>query len=101
MIINLNDEKMVKRFWKYVDKKDNVDECWEWIGNRTVKKRGSYGVMWVKTGFKKRKSVKAHRISLELFLGRDLNPGMMVLHSCDNPPCVNPHHLREGNDKDN
>lgn len=24
-----------------------------------------------------------------------------VLHSCDYPPCVNPRHLREGDDSDN
>jgi len=26
---------------------------------------------------------------------------MMVLHSCDNPPCVNPGHLRIGTSTDN
>lgn len=26
---------------------------------------------------------------------------MQALHSCDNPPCVNPHHLRWGTNREN
>ncbi len=27
--------------------------------------------------------------------------GKLVMHSCDTPPCVNPHHLFPGTDKEN
>lgn len=49
------------------------------------------------------KMYKAHRYSLEY--ARNLKPkdthGKVVMHSCDNPACVNPDHLSMGSIKDN
>lgn len=42
----------------------------------------------------------AHRVSL-LICGFSIPKGKIVLHSCDNPPCVNPVHLSIGNYSDN
>lgn len=47
-----------------------------------------------------KKAEKAHRISYSIFRGK-IPDGMHVLHSCDNPPCVNPDHLSLGTNKDN
>ena len=43
----------------------------------------------------------AHRTAYRLANGRPIPAGLMVLHSCDNPPCCNPGHLRTGTMSDN
>lgn len=42
---------------------------------------------------------KAHRVAYTLTFG-DIPDGMIVMHSCDNPPCINPAHLSLGTDAD-
>lgn len=64
-------------------------ECWPWLGA----KHGRYGY-----GRYKRKP--AHRIVYEISRG-PIPAGLLVRHSCDNPPCCNPRHLLLGTNKDN
>lgn len=63
-----------------------VDEsgCWLWVG--CVKSNG-YG--WVNTG---QKSMYAHRVSYELFIG-PIPSGLQLDHLCRVRHCVNPEHL--------
>lgn len=62
--------------------------CWEW-GKAT--NRDGYGVLVISGRFQ-----RAHRVAFAWFTGTELPPGKMILHSCDNPPCCNPAHLRPG-----
>lgn len=63
--------------------------CWEWTGFRK-KDRFDYGLIWI--GDRQR---RAHRVSYEVHKG-PIPEGLDILHSCDNPPCINPDHLSVG-----
>jgi hypothetical protein len=65
--------------------------CIEWTGARS----GGYGMVKFLG-----RSVLAHRVAFGL-AGGLLNDAVLVLHSCDNPPCCNPAHLRSGTSEDN
>lgn len=69
--------------------------CFLWTG---ATKEYGYGVIGL--GTREQGTAKAHRVSYELYKGK-IPQGLSVLHSCDNPYCVNPAHLRVGTLKDN
>ena len=80
---------MKERFMKNVRRSDG---CWEWTGAKDDK---GYGLFWLKGSAK-----RAHRLMVEMHTG--LKPeGAVILHSCDNPSCVNPEHLSVGTQRDN
>ena len=78
------------RFWVRVVKRKGG--CWEWIGPRD---RYGYG-----RASRIKKPVRCHRYVWEQYNG-PIPDGLCVLHSCDNPPCLNPAHLRLGTHQQN
>jgi len=46
------------------------------------------------------KSARAHRVAYEMYIG-PIPKGMIIMHKCDNPACVNPDHLKTGTQQDN
>lgn len=74
----------MERFWAKVSK---TDGCWEWMGSRNNRGYGQLGLNG--------KLVLAHRFSM------GMPAGALVLHRCDNPPCVRPSHLFLGSHVDN
>lgn len=81
-----------ERFWRKVDK---GEECWLWTGN---KRPNGYGA--IQEGGKGTRTLSAHRLSFEMHSG-PIPDGMVVMHTCDNPTCVNPAHLELGTYQDN
>jgi len=73
------------RFWAKVDKSG---DCWIWTAGR------------LRQGYGRFDGQLAHRVAFAFERG-PVPDGMFVLHSCDNPPCVNPGHLRLGTHVDN
>ncbi len=72
---------------------EKLPGCWEWQGSR--KHKLPYGNFTFR-----RKPFLAHRVSYEIYIG-PIPSNMIILHKCDNPPCVKPEHLYAGTYLDN
>jgi hypothetical protein len=66
--------------------------CWIWMA---CYNSGGYGLLSISG-----RKCRVHRIIWELYNG-PIVKGMYVLHRCDTPSCVNPHHLFLGTHTDN
>ena len=83
----------IARFWMKVDKQGPQD-CWPW---KAATRNGGYGAFSVqrrKNRSTSRPIATAHRVSYEIAHGKKLRRGMLIMHICDNPGCVNPAHLK-------
>lgn len=77
------------RFWPKVRK---TETCWLWTASVGPSGYGRF--------YDGEAAVKAHRYGFALANG-PIPPGLLVLHDCDTPSCVNPSHLRLGTHLDN
>lgn len=90
---------VVEQWEKYWSKVRKTDGCWIWTGSTNS---GGYGNHMIQG-----RLCGAHRLML-YWMGKLKHPihagsraDGLVLHSCDNPLCVNPEHLSVGTNTQN
>lgn len=86
-----DDWRLAARFWAKVDV-GAPSECWPW----RLSLSNDYPAIKV-DGVTRR----ATQMAWEIANGVPFPEGMEALHSCDNPPCCNPGHIRPGTHKEN
>ena len=73
------------RFWSEVIKGPRPDDCWLWTG--AVSDDG-YGRYWIRNEAGGQQAVRPQRYAHTLLTGEELDPGVVLMHSCDIPLCV-------------
>lgn len=82
-----------ERFWAKLERQDG-DGCWLWPAKS--RRYYGYGVLgW------NGKLQSAHRVAWELANGQTLTRKDVIGHTCDNPPCCRPEHLKRMTQGDN
>jgi hypothetical protein len=75
----------ITEFWRNVAVGNDDGDCWPWLGYE----EDGYGRF-----FWDGRMVGAHELALTFTTGERRAPGLDTCHSCNNPICCNPHHLR-------
>lgn len=85
----------VKRRFEIKIRIDNDSNCWIWMAGSKDKNR-KYGIFQIGN-----KGYRAHRVSMYLYKGFDLNSKEQINHKCNTTSCVNPDHLYIGTQSEN
>lgn len=85
------DSSVIKNFFSKVQAVGS-EGCHEWLASRIP---AGYGQFYIH-----RKAFRAHRVAFEIAYG-PIPDGLGIMHTCDNPGCVNPNHLVLGTQKQN
>lgn len=83
------DAKREAAFW---GKAETVGACLVWTASKTEKGYGKVGIGG--------RSLRAHRVAYELTNG-PIGDGIQIDHTCHNPSCILPDHLRATTHKQN
>lgn len=84
------------RFELQADRSGWPGACHEWMGPRNAKGYGGFRVFRreLREAGITEESQLAHRVAF--WMANGYWPKPMCLHLCSNPPCVNSHHLVQG-----
>jgi hypothetical protein len=75
--------------------------CWQHTGGYEFKFKVDNGTPGYREVSYRGKSWRAHRLFWVLHNHQPIPPGMVILHTCDFPPCINPAHLKLGTRAEN
>lgn len=85
--------RRIERFLEKVDVR-GPDECWNWMGATMPSGYGHCN--WYSKAEAKKADEYTHRVAWVIANKRQIPPGAVIRHTCDNSRCCNPAHLQLG-----
>lgn len=93
-------DNAVNRFWSKVIIPSDPNSCWIWKAATDKDGYGKFKVKVERKGLMVFRNIGAHSFIWQYYNG-EKPKSLIILHSCDNPSCVNPSHLKCGTHADN